>query len=49
MPPKGWKEEFEKFRIIQKCPRCGSLALSFVDGKLLCGECGFEQNIGQIK
>jgi len=40
-----WKKQFEKFKVVQKCPKCGQLALKFVEGKIKCSDCGFEQNI----
>jgi len=43
-----WKKQFEKFKAVQKCPRCNELSLSFVEGKIRCSKCGFEQNIGGI-
>ena len=44
-----WQKEFEKFKIAQKCPRCGEITLKFVEGKILCSNCGFEQSVGEIK
>jgi len=41
----GWKEQLEKFKMVQKCPKCGNLSLSFVEGKIKCTNCGFEQNV----
>lgn len=43
-----FKKDFEKFKLAQKCPRCGKIELKFVEGKLLCSNCGFGQNIGSI-
>ena len=43
-----WKKQFEKFKVVQKCPKCGQLTLKFVEGKIKCSDCGFEQNIGEI-
>ena len=44
-----WKKQFDKFKVVQKCPICGQLTLKFVDGKIKCSNCGFEQNVGEIK
>ena len=43
-----WKKQFEKFKVVQKCPRCGELSLKFMEGKIKCGSCGFEQNTQNI-
>ena len=43
-----WKEQLEKFKIVQRCPKCGKLSLKFAKGKLKCSSCSFEQNIGEI-
>jgi len=43
-----WKRQIEKFKVVQKCPRCGELSLKFAEGKIKCGKCSFEQNVGNI-
>jgi ribosomal protein L37E len=43
-----WKQNLEKFKVVQKCPKCGNLSLKFVEGKIQCSGCGFEQNVGSI-
>ncbi len=43
-----WQSKFEKYKIAQKFPRCKKIALGFVGGRLLCTNCGFEQNVGEI-
>lgn len=43
-----WKNQLEKFKVVQKCPRCGQLSLKFDKGKIQCSNCGFEQNVGEI-
>ena len=49
-PEEGdWKKQFEKFKVVQKCPRCNELSLKYLNGKINCSECGFEQNIGEVK
>ena len=45
---KDFLEEFKKLKVLQKCPKCGELSLRYVDGKLVCEECSFGQNIGSI-
>jgi len=44
-----WKKQIEKFKVVQKCPRCGELSLKFTEGKIKCSKCSFEQTIGEIK
>ena len=44
-----WKQEFGKFKVVQKCPRCNNLSLKYVEGKIKCSDCSFEQNIGEVK
>jgi len=44
----NWKKEFEKFKVVQKCPKCGELSLKFSEGKIKCSECSYEQNVANI-
>jgi len=44
----NWKKQIEKFKVVQKCPKCGELSLKFMEGKIKCSKCGYEQNIGKI-
>ena len=44
----GWKKQLGKFKVAQKCPRCGKISLKYEKGKIICSECGFEQNVGEI-
>jgi len=41
-----WKKQ--KFKVVQKCPKCGSLSLKFIEGKIRCESCSFEQDVGGI-
>lgn len=43
-----WKKQFEEFKVVQKCPKCGELSLKFSEGKIKCYKCSYEQNIGKI-
>lgn len=43
------KKKMEKFSVVKKCPKCGSLSLSYADGKIKCSECGFEQDLPKIR
>ena len=44
----GWKKQLDKAKVVQKCPGCGELSLKYEKGKIICSECGFEQNVGEI-
>ena len=39
----------EKFSVVKKCPKCGSLSLVYEEGKIKCSKCGFEQGLPRIK
>ena len=43
-----WKKQIEKFKVVQKCPTCGDLSLKFIEGKIKCSKCSFEQNVANI-
>ncbi|HJN57348.1 MAG: hypothetical protein QF436_00700 [Candidatus Woesearchaeota archaeon] len=45
----NWKKELEKFKVVQKCPKCRELSLKYSEGKIKCSNCSFEQNIGSIE
>lgn len=49
MNNEDWKQNINKFKIVQKCPRCRELSLMHENGKIRCSNCGFEQNIGEIQ
>ncbi|HLC96026.1 MAG TPA: hypothetical protein VJH97_01780 [Candidatus Nanoarchaeia archaeon] len=36
------------FTEVKRCPKCGSLSLSYVSGRLLCSKCGFGQDVNGI-
>ena len=44
-----WKKQFEKFKVVQRCPKCGKLSLKFVEGKIKCSDCGYGQDVPSIK
>jgi len=44
-----WQEKVQPLKPVSRCPKCGSLSLSYARGKLKCGECGFEQDIPRLK
>ena len=43
-----WKKDFEKFKVVQKCPKCGQISLKSTEGKIICSNCSYEQNNGKI-
>ena len=43
-----YEKNFRKFSVYQRCPRCSKLSLHSANGKIICGSCGFEQNIPSI-
>ena len=45
----NFESEIEKYKLIQKCPKCNSLELTFARGALHCGNCGFEQKVPSIE
>jgi len=45
----GWKKQLEKFKVVQKCPKCGQLSIRYIEGRIKCSNCNFEQNVGDIK
>ena len=47
-PEDFWKKEVGKLRVVQKCPKCGNLSLKYIEGKLICSDCGFEQSVGKV-
>lgn len=43
-----WKKEVNKFKAVQICPKCGKPTLKYIEEKMLCTECGFEQTVGKV-
>jgi len=43
-----WKNDLDKTKVVQKCPRCNEMGLRYVSGKIKCYNCGFEQNVREI-
>ena len=44
-----WKKEFEKVTVLKRCPKCGGLSLSYIEGKIKCNDCGYEEMVPKIK
>ena len=38
-----------KFSVVQACPKCGQLALSFRKGKVACASCGYTEGIPTVR
>ena len=43
---KEFLENFNKPKVLQKCPKCGELSLQYSDGKLFCTKCPYSEDIG---
>ncbi|MBI2660572.1 hypothetical protein HYX07_05405 [Candidatus Woesearchaeota archaeon] len=43
--------KFDKkmFSVVQECPKCGQLCLSYRQNKIICSNCGYEQSVPAIK
>ncbi|HLC50535.1 MAG TPA: hypothetical protein VJI97_03850 [Candidatus Nanoarchaeia archaeon] len=37
--------KLRKFSVVKQCPKCGQLSMEYVNGKIMCSGCGFEQNV----
>lgn len=44
-----FEKKLPRFSVVQKCPRCGHLSLSFKENKVSCSNCGYEQKISTIR
>lgn len=44
-----FEKKIPKFSVVQECPKCGQLALSFKSGRITCSNCGYEQDVPSIK
>jgi ribosomal protein S27AE len=42
-------KKIPKFSVVQECPKCGQLTLSFKANKIVCSNCGYEENVPAIK
>jgi len=42
-------KKIPRFSVVQECPKCGQLALSFKADKIICSNCGYEQKVPTIK
>jgi len=38
-------EKLRKFSVVNECPKCGKLALSFKLNMLVCSNCGYSEKI----
>ena len=44
-----FEEKLQKFSVVQECPRCRKLSLSFRENRILCSNCGYEEKIPAIR
>ena len=45
----GLKKKLQRFSVVQKCPRCGQLSLSFRENKICCSNCGYEERVPTVR
>ena len=46
-----WKKKLEEVSVVQRCPKCGSLTLSYdkSQNKIKCSKCNYEQNMEKME
>jgi len=44
-----FEKKLQRFSVVQKCPRCKKLSLSYKSGLICCENCGYEEKIATIK
>jgi ribosomal protein L37E len=44
-----FEKKVPKFSVVRECPKCGQLSLSFREGKIICSNCGYGENVTAIK
>ncbi|MBI2657718.1 hypothetical protein HYX08_03410 [Candidatus Woesearchaeota archaeon] len=44
-----FEKNLQKFSVVQECPRCRQLSLSFKQGMIICSNCGYEEKIPAIR
>jgi len=45
----NFNKKIGKFSVVQECPKCGQLALSFKESKIICSNCGYEEKIPTVR
>ena len=45
----NFDRKVQKFSVVQKCPRCGQISLSFKEKKIICSNCDYEQKVPTIR
>ncbi|MBI2652710.1 hypothetical protein HYX00_04560 [Candidatus Woesearchaeota archaeon] len=44
-----FERKLQKFSVVQKCPRCKQLTLSYKNGAICCSNCGYEEKVQTIR
>ena len=44
-----FEKKIPKFSVVQKCPKCMQLSLSFKENKISCNNCGYEEKVPIIR
>ncbi|MEK6892432.1 MAG: hypothetical protein AABX25_04555 [Nanoarchaeota archaeon] len=42
-------EKLRKFSVVNECPRCGHLSLTFKNNMLHCANCGYAEKIPTLR
>ena len=45
----GFEKKLQKFSVVQKCPRCKKLSLSYQNNKIYCPDCGYEEQAPALR
>lgn len=42
-------KDIEEVKIVKRCPKCNGLGLTYSKGGVKCNDCGYEENIQDIR
>ena len=42
---KNLEKDMLKVRPVKRCPKCNSLSLEYINNKIVCQDCGYEEEI----
>ena len=40
-----FEKKAQKFSVVEECPKCGHISLSFKENRLYCSNCGYDEKI----
>ncbi|MBI2542399.1 hypothetical protein HYV80_06860 [Candidatus Woesearchaeota archaeon] len=43
-----FEKKLPRFSVVQQCPKCSQLSLSFRGNKIICSNCGYENSIPEV-